>query len=385
MNVQKDFETHVQNAPTRSTNVIAEAFNAVEDSFIKAAPPNIDFVKESKFAKQVLDNNQFLRTAALKAPKSLQHAIINVASIGLSLNPAEKHAYLIPRSVNVGQGAWETRVFLEPSYMGLLQLAYDAKVIQWAQARCVYENDTILDNGLSAEPTHNYSPFATKEQRGKFAGAYCTAKTAGGDFLTTFMNQEEIDGIMQRSESVKRGKNSPWFTDFEEMAKKTVIKRAFKTWPRAGMERLAQAVEISNENSDIEFQATAPMIQGYNAEQKKHLDYLIANSDSIGMQVFYRSFFDNDLDAVWIALYHSFEKGSKGKYQKIIDQLAASGLSKIQEYADELGELLQTDQDAEAWELICDLDDAALNLIELQVTPEQKEIFAQIKAQKEGE
>src|SRR5690606_1820212 len=81
-------------------------------------------------------------------------------------------------------------------------------------------------------------PFA--KDRGDIIGVYVVAKTADGDYLTETMTRDEIDGIMNRSESVKAGKSTPWKTDYGEMAKKTVVKRAQKYWPKT--ERLAAAV-----------------------------------------------------------------------------------------------------------------------------------------------
>ena len=57
----------------------------------------INWHKESQFALQALQGNDFLAKTASKAPHTLQNAIINIAAIGVSLNPALKHAYLVPR------------------------------------------------------------------------------------------------------------------------------------------------------------------------------------------------------------------------------------------------------------------------------------------------
>jgi len=112
--------------------------------------------------------------------------------------------------------------------------------IEWGQARIVRHNDVFELNAINEAPTHKYNAFASTEQRGAIVGAYVVVKTQSGDYLTHTMNVESIDAIMLRSESVKSGKASPWKTDYEEMAKKTVVKQAHKYWPRR--ERLDAAI-----------------------------------------------------------------------------------------------------------------------------------------------
>lgn len=195
----------------------------------------ITFAAESQFAIQALQGNSFLASTARNNMTSLQNAIINVAAIGISLNPANKHAYLVPR---------DKKVCLDISYMGLIHLAMSTGSIKWAQCKLVHEGDTYESNGLDHAPTHKYNPFGS---RGNVIGGYCTVKTADGDYLTEEMSRADIDAIMQRSQGYKSGKQTPWKTDYNEMARKTIVKRASKYWPK--VDRLDQA--IHNLNTDV--------------------------------------------------------------------------------------------------------------------------------------
>lgn len=195
----------------------------------------ITFSAESQFAIQALQANSFLASTARNNMTSLQNAIINVAAIGISLNPANKHAYLVPR---------DKKVCLDISYMGLIHLAMSTGSIKWAQCKLVHEGDTYESNGLDHAPTHKYNPFGS---RGNVIGGYCTVKTADGDYLTEEMSRADIDAIMQRSQGYKSGKQTPWKTDYNEMARKTIVKRASKYWPK--VDRLDQA--IHNLNTDV--------------------------------------------------------------------------------------------------------------------------------------
>ncbi len=69
------------------------------------------------------------------------------------------------------------------------------------------------------------------------------------------MSLAEINDIKGRSEAGKKG-YGPWSTDFNEMAKKTIIKRESKTWPKTDKsERFDTAVQVINEHEGIEFQS----------------------------------------------------------------------------------------------------------------------------------
>lgn len=195
--------------------------------------PSINFEKEAGFAIQVLQNNDFALKIATGNRQSVINAVTNVAAIGISLNPAKRQAYLVPR---------DGRICLDISYMGLIDMAVATGSIRWAQAELVREADNFALNGFDAPPTHVFNPFS--KDRGEIVGAYVVVKTADGDYLTTPMSKDDIDGIMNRSQSVKSGKSSPWKTDYGEMAKKTVVKRAYKYWPKN--DRLSEAIHHLN-------------------------------------------------------------------------------------------------------------------------------------------
>lgn len=198
---------------------------------------SINFEREAGFAIQALQGNDYALGIAMQNRQSVIDAVTNIAAIGISLNPAKKQAYLVPR---------DGRICLDISYMGLLDLAVDSGSIRWGQARLVYQADTFEVQGVDREPIHRFSPFA--KDRGDVVGVYCVVKTADGDYLTEAMSTDEVNEIRDRSSAWKawiaKKKKCPWVTDWGEMAKKTVVKRASKYWPTT--ERLAAAVHHLN-------------------------------------------------------------------------------------------------------------------------------------------
>ena len=208
---------------------LVEFVKQQESMFLeRVCDDKVTFAAESQFAIQAFQGNKYLADTAQKNIASLQNAIINVASIGISLNPANKHAYLVPR---------DGKICLDISYMGLLHLAMSTGSIMWGQCKLVYSNDQYQNQGLDKSPMHSYSPFG---DRGSVIGGYCTVKTPEGDYLTEEMSLDEIKKIEQSS----KAKNGPWKTHWNEMARKTVVKRASKYWPK--VERLDTAIHHLN-------------------------------------------------------------------------------------------------------------------------------------------
>lgn len=211
--------------------VLETSIQSAEAQFTAVQVDNsVSFHREAGFAMQVLTGNDFLAKVAMGNRQSLINAVTNVAAIGISLNPAEKQAYLVPR---------DGRVCLDISYMGLIDLATSSGSIAWAKAELVYENDSFELNGVDQQPTHRRDPFSSN--RGLVVGAYCVAKLPNGDYLTEAMSKADLDRIKGRSQSGKKG-SGPWATDEGEMQRKTVVKRASKYWPKS--ERLAKAIDM---------------------------------------------------------------------------------------------------------------------------------------------
>lgn len=230
---------------------------------------SINFEREAGFAIQILTSGDYIAKLASGDRQSVVNAVTNIAAIGISLNPAKKQAYLVPR---------KGKICLDISYMGLIDLAVQAGSVLWAQADLVYASDAFTLNGFDKPPTHSYNPFS--KERGDMVGAYVVVKTPSGDYLTDCMSREEIDAIKNRSESVKAGKSSPWDTDYGEMAKKTVVKRAYKYWPKT--DRLDAAIHHLNTDGGEGLAAVAkpvaidpqPIIDG--ARQTKTVEALNA-------------------------------------------------------------------------------------------------------------
>lgn len=246
------------------SNFLQVANKAIQEAERKfrdlATTSGLDFAAEALFAFQMCQKNEYLAQVAAKNPMSLRMAMVNVSAVGLSLNPATSLAYLVPR---------DGQIILDISYQGLIKIATDIGSILWAKAELVYENDEFEYRGVSREPVHKFNPF--KPNRGEFVGVYCIAKTPDGDYLVETMTAAEVYQIRDLSMAYTKKKKGPWVDFFGEMTKKSVIKRASKTWPKSSREdRLQTAVRVLNEHEGLRpeyvAQQRAEIIESYDPD-----------------------------------------------------------------------------------------------------------------------
>lgn len=214
--------------------VITDDIYSARDGFQSVlSEPSLNFEREAGFAVQILEGSEYALKAAMHNRQAVVNAITNIGAIGISLNPAKKQAYLVPR---------DNKICLDISYIGLMDLAMATGSIKWAQAELVYANDGFTRGRFDEAPNHTFNPFS--RNRGEIIGVYVVVKTADGDYLTHTMDIESVYAIRDRSQSWRSGKSSPWKTDEGEMIKKTCVKQAYKYWPKT--DRLNQAVQYLN-------------------------------------------------------------------------------------------------------------------------------------------
>ncbi len=205
---------------------LVTALQSARQKFLELAGGDLGpFLRENEFAMMRLRENTFLADIARKNPNSLRDALIQAAVTGLSLAPVSGHAYLVPR---------DGRVCFDPSYRGLRDTAVADEIVRWVRADVVFEGDEFsfeeLPNG-DRVITHQFDAFAT--DRGKIRGGYCAWEDSSGhrDFITETLD-ELHSSHRSRSVAWTKGGGGIWKTDPLETIRKSLIKRAHKSWPR---------------------------------------------------------------------------------------------------------------------------------------------------------
>jgi hypothetical protein len=106
---------------------------------------------------QALMAQRYTMEIALANPQSVRNAVTNIAAMGLTLNPARKQAYLVPRATRRGE---QPMICLDISYMGLVDVAVQSGSVRWAQAELVYAADVFKLTGIDRAPIHERDPFS---------------------------------------------------------------------------------------------------------------------------------------------------------------------------------------------------------------------------------
>lgn len=196
-----------------------------KQAFLACGGAEEKFNAEVNFAAQAMADNPYLITCATNDPFQLTEAVKTVGLTGLSLNPVLKLGYLVP---------FKGKIKFMSSYMGKVEILIRTGVVRSIYAELVFEKDHfVYRKGVNGTLEHTPDVFA--EDRGTLKGGYYYAVLTNGDVVYDVMPKSRIEEIKGRSESVKSGKSSPWQTDYQEMARKTILNWAFKSLPKTGI------------------------------------------------------------------------------------------------------------------------------------------------------
>jgi recombination protein RecT len=156
--------------------------------------------------------------------QSFMGAIMQCAQLGIEPGAALGHAYLLPfGNGKASDGLANCQLII--GYRGMIDLARRSGQIVSLNARSVHANDTF-SYAYGLDETLEHVP-ATGD-RGDLTHVYAVAKLKGGGIQFEVMSKADV---LKVKASSKAGNNGPWVSHFDEMAKKTVIRRLFKYLP----------------------------------------------------------------------------------------------------------------------------------------------------------
>lgn len=197
---------------------VASMLEKMRPEIEKALPKHLDV---KRFIRSAL--TEFRKTPLLWEcdPITFVGSCVMLAQLGLELGPLG-HAYLLPFRNNK-TGTVDCTLII--GYKGQIDLARRSGQIISLTAHAVFENDKFdYAYGLNEKLEHK----PTLSDRGNLIAVYAVARLRDGGFQFEVLSVPDVEKVQTRSKAANFG---PWKDNFEEMAKKTAIRKLFKYLP----------------------------------------------------------------------------------------------------------------------------------------------------------
>lgn len=193
---------------------------SMEGEIAKALPSVMTPERFTRMTLSAISTNPKLASCT---PASFLGAMMNAAQLGLEPNTPLGQAYILPYQ---NKGTLEAQ--FQIGYKGLIDLAYRSGEVELVQAHIVYANDKF-EVQLGLEPKLVHVP--ADKDRGEAIKVYAMFKTKSGGYGFEVMSMDAVRLHAEKYSKAYKSGYSPWSTNFEEMAKKTVLKKCLKYAP----------------------------------------------------------------------------------------------------------------------------------------------------------
>jgi|TARA_R100000750_G_C2346535_1_gene96626 recombination protein RecT len=247
MNKQLDIQSakNESSLTTSKTNKLYEMIRDRSETIAKILPDTNDSSSFVQACMSAIMSNPKLQACQ---PMSIMKSVMESARYGLEPNSPLSHAALIP---------YGDKVQFIIEYRGLLKLAWNSGIIKSIDYDKICKNDSyIYTKGY--DPTFQHVPQIDGE-RGDVIAYYAVAETLEGGKALVVMKVQEIVEHGKRFSRSFTHKDSPWVTDFDAMAFKTVIRQLLdKKLPKSAtpagrlMQEAAHIEDLGKEKVEME-------------------------------------------------------------------------------------------------------------------------------------
>lgn len=159
-------------------------------------------------------------------PASVLSCVMKCSQIGLEPSNVDGlgMCYILPYR---NHGVMTAQFIM--GYRGYIELARRSGKLKSIHAQAVYEGDEYdtWEDETGQHFRFKANPSASHDEK-NLTFVFCTAHLSDGGFVFEQMSKAEVDDVRKRS---KASNNGPWVTDYEMMARKTVIRRASRYLP----------------------------------------------------------------------------------------------------------------------------------------------------------
>ena len=219
------------------TSDIFNAIRSQEAGFKLALPKDFDASRFTRIALTAVRNNPALQKCT---KESLLASMMLSAQLGLEPNSPLQQAYIIP---------YGNKAEFQTGYKGLLKLAWNSGLVTLMDADKVHENDHF-EYVKGFNPIFEHKP-TIKGKAGEVIAYYAYAQIKGGGNALVVMSKDEVIEHARKFSKSYNTKSSPWKSDFDSMAKKTVLIQLTKTLPQATTNEALMFTTAANVDSTV--------------------------------------------------------------------------------------------------------------------------------------
>lgn len=226
--------------PASKTVVLRDYLEARRKTLAEVLPRHLTPERIIKVALAAFSKTPKLQECTIE---SVAQSVMMAGELGLEAGGALGHAYLVP---------YGNACTLIVGYRGLIRLARQSGEIDSIEAHPVYEKDKFkLRYGLQQELEHE--PYLAGDP-GPLLFVYAVARLRDGGTQLEVMTKAQVDKIRGMA---KGGNSKAWSDSYDEMARKTVVRRLCKYLPLSPekAEPLARALEVEDQQPAIDVQS----------------------------------------------------------------------------------------------------------------------------------
>lgn len=231
-------------APAKQDSV-AGMIERLKPQLEKALPKHVTTDRLARVALTAIRNNSRLQQAD---PMSLMGSIMTAAQLGLEPNTPLGQCYIIPYK-NGRTGKYDAQFQL--GYKGLVDLAQRSGQYRRIVARSVDEADQFdYTYGLDEDLTHT----PARKPSGNTVYYYAVYELENGGRSFVVWSREQVEAHAKKYSKSYDKSDSPWKTNFDAMAKKTVLIDLLRYAPKS----VEVSELVSNDNATLRFNPETP-------------------------------------------------------------------------------------------------------------------------------
>lgn len=255
--ITKQKEQAVQSAPKAGVALLDAMFK--QDS-VQARFQRMLGKKAPGFISSVLtvvSQNKLLQNVDMRTVLS---AASIAASLDLPILPSLGRAWIVPY-----KGAAQFQI----GYLGYVELAQRSGLYKSINVNTVYEGEVVKWNKFTEELTYG-------EQEGDAAIGYCASfELLNGFRKVVYWTKDAVIKHAKRFSKSYNSSSSPWQSDFDAMAMKTVLAYTLRHWGPMSIEMqkaMAEDVDAHEKPLDLSKDSSVETIETEDASETRVVD-----------------------------------------------------------------------------------------------------------------